>query len=154
MTGLSNPESGRRPALLTSAVFYIIAAFYAYGAVVHVLNIASPTGFNWSEAPLKWQVLDVAYLALDVVVVVGLLKRSRVGIAAFFMAAFSQICLYTVLRSWVLDVPPAFQRSPAEVAYLDSLVMFHIVTCLVVGLTLVLRQKRPYLPKASSSNSG
>ena len=33
---------------------WIVAAFYAYGALVHVLNMAGMTGFDWLEAPLKW----------------------------------------------------------------------------------------------------
>jgi hypothetical protein len=65
------------------AVFWIVAAFYAYGALVHILNIASLTGFSWPEAPSKWQVLDIGYLLVDMVVVVGLVRRSWIGIAAF-----------------------------------------------------------------------
>ena len=42
---------------------YAIAACYAYGAAVHVTNMVGLSGFDWLEAPLKWQVLDVACLA-------------------------------------------------------------------------------------------
>lgn len=65
---------------LAQAVFWIVAAFYAYGALVHILNIASLTGFAWSKAPLNWQVLDVVYLVLDVVVVVGLVRGWWIGV--------------------------------------------------------------------------
>jgi hypothetical protein len=98
------------------AVFWIVAAFYAYGALVHILNIASLTGFSWPEAPSKWQVLDIGYLLVDMVVVVGLVRRSWIGIAAFFLAAISQIALYTVFRDWVLNVPEVFQRSAEDLA--------------------------------------
>ncbi len=109
--------------------------------IPHILNIASLTGFAWSEAPLKWQVLDVVYLLLDVVVGVGLLRGAWIGVVAFYLAALSQIALYTVFRHWVLNVPEAFQRSAEDLAYLDWLVVFHVVTCLAMGMaTMVGRQ--------------
>ncbi|WP_299865695.1 hypothetical protein [uncultured Roseobacter sp.] len=46
--------------LLHSALRYPLAAFYLYGAGVHVANVAGWTGFDRLSAPLKWQVLDVA----------------------------------------------------------------------------------------------
>ncbi len=113
-------------------ILWGIAAFYAYGALVHILNMLSMTGFAWRIAPLKWQLLDVAYLILDVTVVLGLLRGARIGIWAFYCAAFSQIALYTVLRDWVLDVPDAFQRTPEEIAYLDTLVLFHLATIAIM----------------------
>jgi hypothetical protein len=45
-------------------VLWVIAAFYAYGALVHLMNMAGFSGFDWRTAPLKWQVLDIAYLGL------------------------------------------------------------------------------------------
>lgn len=113
-------------------IFWTVAAFYAYGATVHILNMLSLTGFDWNDAPLKWQVLDVAYLVLDVIVVMGLLRGISIGTWAFFSAALSQIMLYTVFRDWVLDVPEAFRRSADEIAYLDTLVIFHVITCVVM----------------------
>ncbi|MFK7967540.1 MAG: hypothetical protein AB8C46_26565 [Burkholderiaceae bacterium] len=53
-------------------MIWVIAAFYLYGAGVHVMNMLSLTGFEWQSAPLKWQVLDVVYLVIDLAVVVGL----------------------------------------------------------------------------------
>ena len=124
-------SKGPKP-IETRRILRIIAAFYAYGALVHVLNMLSLTGFNWGEAPAKWQALDVAYLILDVTVAVGLLRGTRIGVWAFYCAACSQIVLYTVFRNWVLDVPDAFQRTREEIAYLDSLVLFHLVTVAIV----------------------
>lgn len=124
------------PRLLARIVLWVVAAFYAYGAMVHVMNILSMTGFDWPTAPIKWQVLDIVYLALDLVVVVGLIQRSWVGIVVFFCAALSQIALYTLFREWVLDVPSDFQRTAEDLAYLDGLVAFHIVTCLAIGVSL------------------
>jgi len=83
--------------LFTQADSCIIAAFYAYGVLIHNLIIASVTGISCPDAPLKWQILDIVYLVLDVVVVVGLIRGSWLGIGAFFLAASSQIALYTCL---------------------------------------------------------
>ena len=113
-------------------VLWVIAAFYAYGALVHVLNIASLTGFDWAQAPRKWQVLDVVYLVLDIGVALGLVLRGRAGTVCFFLAAFSQIALYTLGRAWILDVPPAFARSADDLRYLDGLVAFHLVTVMLM----------------------
>ncbi|MEM7570320.1 MAG: hypothetical protein AAF337_11035 [Pseudomonadota bacterium] len=126
----------RRRALGVRFVFWTVAAFYAYGATVHVLNMLSLTGFDWFDAPLKWQVLDVVYLILDVTVVIGLVRRMRIGVLAFFSAALSQIVLYTALRDWVLDVPDAFRPGAEQVAYLDTLVIFHIVTCVAMSVAI------------------
>lgn len=122
---------------LPRVISWIVAAFYAYGALVHILNIASMTGFSWPDAPLKWQILDIVYLVLDVIVVVGLIRGSWIGVGAFFLAAMSQIMLYTVFRDWVLYVPAAFQRSPEDLAYLDGLVGFHVLTCIAVAAAMM-----------------
>ena len=57
-------------AWISKAIFWIVAAFYAFGALVHVMNILGLSGYSWLRAPLKWQVLDVTYLLLDILVVV------------------------------------------------------------------------------------
>ncbi len=38
---------------------------------MHIANIAGFNGFDWLSAPLKWQLLDVVYLVLDIAVVAG-----------------------------------------------------------------------------------
>ena len=136
MIAISQAFSERPKHVAARLIFWTIAAFYAYGAVVHVLNMLSLTGFAWGEAPAKWQALDVAYLILDVTVVVGLLRGARIGIWAFYVAACSQIALYTLFRDWVLDVPEAFRRSADEIAYLDHLVTFHLVTCIAMSTAI------------------
>ncbi|MDF9304869.1 hypothetical protein P5P81_21220 [Tritonibacter mobilis] len=120
---------------------YGLAAAYAYGAFVHVANMASLSGFDWLGAPLKWQVLDVIYLALDLAVVAGVILAKSFWIAAFGVAAISQIILYTLLRSWVLDVPDAFAVTPESVSYLDGLVAFHTLSLVVVGALVFLSKQ-------------
>ncbi|MEM6507789.1 MAG: hypothetical protein AAF711_20325 [Planctomycetota bacterium] len=82
---------------------------------------------------MKWQVLDGLYLVLDIAVVVGLLAARAWAMPALVLAATSQILLYTVLRAWVLDVPADFAVAPADVAYLNGLVVFHIACLLALG---------------------
>lgn len=117
---------------VSKAIFWIVAAFYAFGAAVHVMNMLGMSGYHWAEAPFKWQALDVVYLILDVIVAIGLVLAWRIGLVAFFAAAISQIVLYTLLRSWILDVPEAFARSQEEIGSLNGLVAFHAVTIILI----------------------
>lgn len=125
--------------LINPALKYLLIAAYLYGASVHVANMAGATGFDWSQAPWKWQALDVFYLALDVLVVIGLIFYQRFGLSCFALAAISQIVLYTVLRPWIVDVPAEFAPSPDKLGYLNQLVIFHIATLFAVGCSLLLR---------------
>ena len=127
--------------VLGIAVFWVVALFYGYGALVHVMNILGMGGFNWTDAPTRWQVLDVTYLILDAIVFVGFFFRAKVSLIAFYVAALSQIVLYTVLRSWVVDVPDEFQITPEQNQYLTTLVIFHVVTVILV--TVAVRLVRP-----------
>ncbi len=129
------------PSRVVRAIFLLIALFYAYGAFVHVSNMLGFRGTDWLGWPLKWQALDVIYLALDLVVAVGFLWIWRPAIIAFFAAALSQILLYTVFRSWIIDVPPEIAPSAEEVSYLNSLVGFHLVSIALVILALWLRRR-------------
>lgn len=122
--------------LIAKGIFWLIAAFYAYGAAVHVMNMLGMSGFDWARAPLKWQILDIVYLVLDVIVAVGLVVGWRIGYVAFFAAAISQVALYTAFRSWIVDVPEEFARTPEQVQHLDDLVIFHLVTAALVVLAI------------------
>lgn len=125
--------------LAASIVIWVVAAFYLYGAAVHILNILSLTGFDWRSAPLKWQVLDIAYLVIDLLVVVGLVLSWKAGFVAFYVAAVSQIILYTFLREWIIDVPAEFAVTEEQRSYLTSLVIFHGVTIVLVSWALWVR---------------
>ncbi len=127
--------------LAASIVIWIVALFYLYGALVHALNILGFSGFDWRAAPLKWQLLDIVYLGLDLLVAAGLILGWKAGIYAFYVAAISQIVLYTALRDWIVDVPPEFALSEEQRGYLTSLVIFHGVTLTLISLALWIRFK-------------
>lgn len=122
------------------SILWIVAAFYLYGALVHVLNILGLSGFDWRAAPLKWQILDISYLILDLLVVVGLLLNWKLGFIAFYLAAISQIVLYTLLRSWITAVPQEFALNADQRGYLTNLVIFHCMTVALVSLALWFRR--------------
>ena len=122
-------------------ILAIVSAFYAYGALVHVLNMLSLTGFDWSNAPPKWQALDVVYLLLDVAVCIGLVRRQRLSIYAFYLAGFSQVVLYTALRGWIMDVPEPYTITSEQDDYLTGLVIFHLVTLAAVSFALFGRKQ-------------
>jgi hypothetical protein len=125
--------------LFASIVIWLVALFYAYGAAVHILNMLSLTGFDWLAAPLKWQILDVVYLILDATVVAGLFLNWKIGYAAFYLAAVSQILLYTIFRNWIIDVPSEFAVTEDQRSYLTMLVIFHCVTLALMTAALKLR---------------
>ena len=125
--------------LVAAMIIGIVALFYAYGAAIHFLNILSLTGFDWTTAPLKWQVLDVVYLILDVLVVFGLVRGRKVGYVAFYLAALSQIVLYTLLKSWITDASPDFAVPDEQQSYLTALVVFHIFTLVLVTASVRIR---------------
>lgn len=127
--------------LAATIIIWIIAIFYLYGAAVHVFNILGLSGFDWRGAPLKWQVLDVVYLIIDLVVVAGLLLGWKIGYIAFFVAAISQIILYTAFREWIIDVPPEFSVSEEQRDYLTYLVVFHCATIALLSLSLWIRME-------------
>lgn len=127
--------------LVASIIIWVVALFYLYGAAVHVFNMLGLSGFDWRAAPLKWQALDAVYLVIDLVVAAGLILGWKVGFVAFYVAALSQIILYTVLREWIIDVPPEFAVSEEQRGYLTSLVVFHCVTMVLVTLAWWTRMK-------------
>ena len=126
---------------VSKGVIWTIALFYFYGAIVHVFNIFSLSGFDWCAAPFKWKVLDVVYLVIDLVVAVGLIRGWKLGYLAFYLAAISQIILYTAFRDWIVDVPAEFLVSEEQLGYLTTLVVFHCVTIALLTLAVWIRKR-------------
>ena len=126
---------------IANGIIWIVALFYAYGALVHILNILGLSGFDWTNAPLKCQILDITYLIVDIIVVVGFIVRWKVSYFIFYLAAISQIILYTLFKDWILAVPEAFAVSTEQESYLTTLVIFHVVTILLVSFALRTKRK-------------
>ena len=122
-----------------TVVIRIIAVFYLYGAAIHGFNILSLSGFDWRSAPVKWQALDIVYLVIDLLVAVGLTLGRKSGFIAFYVAAISQIILYTVFRDWIVDVPAEFSLSEEQRSYLSALVILHCVSIILVTSALWIR---------------
>jgi hypothetical protein len=81
------------------------------------------------------------YLGIDLLVVVRPMLSWRIGFVAFYIAAISQIFLYTVLRDWMVDVPPDFAVSEVQQGYLTALVIFHCATVILFTSALWIRSK-------------
>lgn len=117
----------RRSAAWPQWVWRGVSVFYAYGAMVHVANLA-----GWSpmlesvDVPTHWVVADVVYLILDVAVVVGVWMRRWWGTVAFLVATTSQIVIYTFFAS-------AFAIEPEHYAAIRRPVVFHIAALSLYG---------------------
>jgi hypothetical protein len=119
-------------------IILAIAVFYGYGGLVHLANMAGFSGYSWADAPTKWQVLDLLYLSMDFIVCVGLFRGWRMAVPTFFAANLSQIVLYTLGASWIMDVPAEFLPSGHEMS-LGSLVGFHLITLVLMCAALLSR---------------
>ncbi len=118
---------------LTKIILRLVALCYLYGETIHLMNILSLKGLNWLETQLKWKILDMT-------VAIGFFLNKKITYFAFYLAAISQIILYTLLRSWITDVPSSFTLSPEQISALSSLVIFHSVTLILVTITLTSKQ--------------
>jgi hypothetical protein len=98
--------------------------------------MAGFSGYSWADAPTKWQVLDLLYLSMDFIVCVGLFRGWRMAVPTFFAANLSQIVLYTLAASWIMDVPAEFLPSGHEMS-LGSLVGFHLITLVLMCAALL-----------------
>lgn len=98
----------------------ILAAIYAFAALRHIANILGFGELPWAEAPLAWQISDVAYTLLDTVAAVGLYQQKRWGVAAFMLAACSEILLFTLVPHW-------FVLRPEHEGLLQIFVIYHLV---------------------------
>ena len=108
----------------------LIAVAYSLGAATHVGNLAGRGPVAPPDKKKLWRTLDVVYLGLDLVVVVGMIIGAAWGYGAFFVAATSQLVLY-------VGFPGSFASSPAERRQLRGLVRFHVVTAAAMISLLV-----------------
>ena len=83
----------------------------------------------FSEAPLSWQLSDIFYGAIDTIAAVGLFQQKSWGVAAFFVAAISEVLLFTLVPQW-------FVVEPAQLTMLRGFVAYHLVA---ISIYFVLR---------------
>jgi len=119
-------------------ILWVIAVCYGYFALVHLLNIADVSGFNWYALPLPWQIVELFYLAVDILVVYGFVLLRPVGFIAFFVAAISQFVLFAVVNPGNLASPESASVSPRPPGYLEYLAIFHGTTIALVLLAMLL----------------
>ena len=96
----------------------ILATIYAFAAFKHLANILGFGELPWADAPLAWQISDIAYAILDSVAAIGLYRQKRWGIAAFLLAAISEILLFTLVPDW-------FVLRPEHLLLLRGFVIYH-----------------------------
>jgi hypothetical protein len=97
----------------------ILAVIYAFAAGKHLANIMGFGELPWAAAPLVWQIADLSYLALDSIAAVGLFTQKRWGIAAFLLAAISEILLFTFAPHW-------FVLRPEHLLLLRGFIIYHV----------------------------
>lgn len=84
----------------------ILTLLIAYGALVHVANLAGFGEMPWGEMPLTWKVGDIVYGIWDIAIVVGLWQKAVWGIICLLGAIFSQFIIYTVFIDYFAFTAP------------------------------------------------
>ena len=112
----------------------ILAGILAYGALVHVGNIAGLSGRPWIETPIVWRVMDIVLLIFNIVVGVALWLRIPWGVVAFVVGIVGlQLIPYTLFRGH-------FVESPEQAQTLNGLIGTHLVLLAVLACLIVLRK--------------
>jgi len=98
----------------------ILSVIYAVAAILHIGSIVGLGRIPFADTPLSWQVSDVAYGVIDTIAAIGLWRQKWWGIAAFFVAAISEILLFTLVPEW-------FVVEPEQLTMLRGFVVYHVV---------------------------
>jgi hypothetical protein len=98
----------------------ILAVIYAVAAVMHIGSILGFGRMPFGDMPLSWQLSDIAYSLIDTVAAVGLWQQKSWGVAAFLLAACSEILLFTF-------TPDLFTSDPAELQMLQGFIVYHLI---------------------------
>jgi len=114
----------------------LLAAIYAFACLRHIANMLGFGELPWAEAPLAWQISDIGYAILDAIAAIGLFLQRPWGIAAFLLAAVSEILLFTLVPDW-------FVMRPEHLTLLRGFVVYHIIA-IAIWLFLLLRQKHSH----------
>jgi hypothetical protein len=98
----------------------VLAVIYALAAILHIGSVLGLGRVPFEEAPLSWRVSDIFYGVLDTIAAIGLFKLRSWGIAAFFVAAISEILLFTLVPEW-------FVVEPEQLTMLRGFVVYHVI---------------------------
>jgi len=98
----------------------ILAVIYAFAAILHIGTIAGFGRMPFADMPLSWQLSDIAYGLIDTVAAIGLWQQKNWGVAAFLVAAVSEILLFTLVPDW-------FVTEPGQLVMLRGFVVYHLV---------------------------
>jgi hypothetical protein len=113
----------------------ILAVIYGFAAILHIGSIVGLGRVPFEEAPLSWQLSDIFYGAVDTIAAIGLFKNRPWGIGAFFVAAISEILLFTLVPEW-------FVVEAAQLTMLRGFVVYHVVA-LTIYFVLRRIERRP-----------
>jgi hypothetical protein len=97
----------------------ILATIYAFAAILHIGSVVGLGRVPFEDAPLSWQVSDIFYGVLDTIAAIGLFRLRPWGIVAFFIAAISEILLFTLVPEW-------FVVEPEQLIMLRGFVVYHL----------------------------
>ncbi|MCG8376500.1 MAG: hypothetical protein MI702_08445 [Chlorobiales bacterium] len=122
----------------------ILATIYALAATMHIGSILGFGRIPFEEAPFSWQVTDYFYGVLDSIAAVGLFLLRPWGVAAFLVAAVSEILLFTFAADWLVV-------TPEQMFMLRGFIVYHLIA---IGIYLWLwrSEKRGPLPGQHSSH--
>lgn len=97
-----------------------MSVIYAIAAILHIGSILGFGRTPFAEAPLSWQLSDIAYGIIDTIAAIGLWQQKSWGIAAFFVAAISEILLFTLVPEW-------FVVEAEQLTMLRGFVAYHLI---------------------------
>ena len=87
---------------LSLAIRWVLTIVFAIFALIHIEHIISG---GWNRVDLHWELIDVVYGGLAVVVVCGLLTRRRASVIAMYTYSLSQLAIITFLslinKTWL-----------------------------------------------------
>jgi hypothetical protein len=105
----------------------ILAIFYGYGAMIHLLNLLGFGSLPWEEMSLSWKLGDIFYGVIDPLTGIGLWLKKVWGIVFFLIAALSQLILYSGFSN-------QFAFTIQQQQTLWSLIIFHLISLGILGL--------------------
>lgn len=112
----------------------LIAITYAYGGTVHVANLLGLGPEVPADRAGLFRAFDIYFLILDAVAAVGLWRGTRIGLAAFVVAAASQLVMYTGFGDF-------FATNEMMRSQLNGLLAYHVVTVTAMGAVYLFTDK-------------